>query len=177
MGNEKPHAECERSRQLRNSKMPPSLAHAIGAPAENEHADQARQKRNRAHPSDALNICPTGESLEHRRKPKPKRVPTGIGEEEPGSEHQHRWMSKRLPNRHLLRVRTRRVRVVSAPHVISVSDNKHRALQRSTSSAPGIWSAKYPMKKIPLAVPNTESLRPRSPFIPSVAYAMFVRSR
>src|SRR5437773_2104814 len=114
MRNEKPHAECERSRQLRNSKMPPSLAHAIGAPAENEHADQARQKRNRAHPSDALNICPTGESLEHRRKPKPKRVPTGIGEEQPGSEHQHRWMSKRLPNRHLLRVRLRAALFVEA---------------------------------------------------------------
>src|SRR6266403_1284486 len=109
MRNEKPHAECERSRQLRNSKMPPSLAHAIGAPAENEHADQACHKRNRAHPANALNVRPTGESLEHRRKPKPKRVPTGIGEEQPGSEHQHRWMSKRLPNRDLLRVRLRAV--------------------------------------------------------------------
>src|SRR6266581_4303846 len=94
MGNEKPHAECERSRQLRNSKMPPSLSHAIGAPAENEHADQARQKRHRAHPSAALNICPTGESLEHRRKPKPQRVPTGIGEEQPGRyPQQNRWQT------------------------------------------------------------------------------------
>src|SRR5438034_1742373 len=114
MRNAKPPGECARSSQVRNSKMPPSLAHAVGAPAENEHADQARQKRNRAHPSDALNICPTGESLEHRRKPKPKRVPTGIGEEQPGSEHQHRWMSKRLPNRHLLRVRLRAALFVEA---------------------------------------------------------------
>ena len=52
---------------------------------------------------------------------------------------------------------------------MSVIASKSLALQRSTNSAPGIWSAKYPMKKIPLAVPNTESVRPRSPFIPSVA--------
>src|SRR3979411_1283141 len=107
MRNEKPPAEGKRGRQLRNGKMPPPLAHAIGAPAENEHADQACQKRNRANPADALNIRPTGESLEHCRKPKPKRVAAGIGEEQPGSEHQHRWMSKRLPNRHLLCVRLR----------------------------------------------------------------------
>ncbi len=87
--------------------MPPPLAHAIGAPAENEHADQACHKGNRAHPADALNIRPTGESLEHRRKPKPKRVAAGIGEEQPGGEHQHRWMSKRSQNRHLLGVRLR----------------------------------------------------------------------
>ena len=49
---------------------------------------------------------------------------------------------------------------------MSVIASRSLALQRSTSSAPGICSAKYPMKKIPLAVPKTESVRPRSPFIP-----------
>src|SRR6266446_1507623 len=127
MLNKKPHAECARSRQLRNSKMPPSLAHAIGAPAENEHADQACHKRNRAHPANALNVRPTGESLEHRRKPKPKRVPTGIGEEQPGSKHQHRWMSKRLPNRHLLRVRLR------APFFVEASSNPIALVRRKPS--------------------------------------------
>src|SRR6266576_5675069 len=117
----------QRATPKMRAEKPPSLAHAIGAPAENEHADQARQKRNRAHPSDALNICPTGESLEHRRKPKPKRVPTGIREEQPGSEHQHRWMSKRLPNRHLLRVRLR------APFFVEASSDPIALVRRKPS--------------------------------------------
>src|SRR6266403_1095055 len=127
MRNEKPHAECERSRQWRNSKMPPSLAHAIGAPAENEHADQACHKRNRAHPANALNVRPTGDSLEHRRKPKPKGVSAGIGEEQPGGEHQHRWMSKCSPNRDLLRMRLR------APFFVEASSNPIAFVRRKPS--------------------------------------------
>ena len=87
--------------------MPAPLACAIGAPAEKKHSDQARDKRNRSDPADALNIRPTGEALKHRGKPKPKRIAAGVGEEQSGREHQNRRMPKRLPDRHLLRVRLR----------------------------------------------------------------------
>src|SRR6267143_4215081 len=81
--------------------MPPPFAGAIGAPAEDEHSDQARHKRNRSNPADALDIRPAGEALKHSGKPEPKRIATGIGEEQPRREDQYRGMAERLPDRHL----------------------------------------------------------------------------
>src|SRR2546423_14635146 len=81
--------------------MPAALARAIGIPAKQQHSDETRNKRNRADPANALNISPTGEPLKHGRHPKPKGVAAGITEEQPSSEHQHRRMPKRLPNRNV----------------------------------------------------------------------------
>src|SRR5437588_12089220 len=79
--------------------MPAALARAIGVPAQQQHSDETRNKRNSADPANALNISPTGEPLKHGRHPKPKGVAAGITEEKSGSEHQHRRMPKRLPTR------------------------------------------------------------------------------
>src|SRR5260370_38663669 len=73
----------------------------MGVPAKHQNADETRNKRNRADPANSLNISPTGEPLKHGRHPKPKGVAAGITEEQPGSEHQHRRMPKRLPNRNM----------------------------------------------------------------------------
>jgi len=83
-----------------DGKMPAALARAIGVPAKQQHSDETRNKRNRADPANALNISPTGEALSMVGI-QTKGVAAGITEEQPGSERQHRWMPKRLPNRNV----------------------------------------------------------------------------
>src|SRR5215469_1599063 len=81
--------------------MPAAFARAIGVPAKQQHSDKTSNKRNRADPANALHIGPTGEPLKHCRHPKIKGVAAGVAEEQSGSEHQHRRMPKRLPNRNV----------------------------------------------------------------------------
>src|SRR5437867_4735196 len=84
--------------------MPAALARAIGIPTQQQHSDEARDKRNRADPANALNITPSGESLEHGRHPKPKGVAASVAEEQPDGEQHHRPPPERLPNRNVLYV-------------------------------------------------------------------------
>src|SRR5260370_41450839 len=85
--------------------MPAALASSVGVPAQQEHPNKARDKRNRAHPPNTLNISPSGEPLKHGRHPKPKSVAAGIAEEQPDSEQYYRRLAERLPNRNVLYVR------------------------------------------------------------------------
>src|SRR5713101_5677548 len=84
--------------------MPAAFARAIGVPAKQQHSDQARDKRYRTHPANALNISPSGEPLEHRRHPKPKGVAPRVAKEQSGSENHHLRLPERLPDRNVLYV-------------------------------------------------------------------------
>src|SRR5471030_55770 len=84
--------------------MPAALARPIGVPAQQQYSDEARDKRYRAHPANALNISPAGEPLQHGRHPKPKGVALGIAEEQPDGEYHYTPIAERLPNRNALHV-------------------------------------------------------------------------
>ena len=60
--------------------MPPSFAHSVRVPAEEEHAGEPGTENDRAHPTDALH-APARESLQHGRFKKPEGVAAGIGKE------------------------------------------------------------------------------------------------
>ena len=68
-------------------------------------------------------------------------------------------------------------RAEQLPQEIRIRANHFRALQRSTNSAPGISSTRYPMKKMPKPIPKTSSEKLRSSFIASFANPALARSR
>src|SRR5437764_6559653 len=81
--------------------MPPPFSGPIGSRAENEHPDESRDEWDRADPAD-LDIAPSRHALEQSRHPEPKDVAGRVAEEQTERENDHRWMSQRLPNGHLL---------------------------------------------------------------------------